>query len=168
MLKFKFNFNYCKSILKFLIYCYGQKILLFNYNIQNNLTTTTIIMIEREAEAETYSRRGLQGEKSETEPAGLGFVYWVGNRWRVLVGCGRRGGGGHVVIVMVQVVMPVGCVITCCGGGCRCHCCYHGAGCCGSSGGCGGCGGCGCQHCDCCCVIVIIVTCGGGDGGGGH
>src|ERR1700685_2283101 len=63
MLKFKFNFNYCKSILKFLIYCYGQKILLFNYNIQNNLTTTTTIMIEREAEAETYSRRAYK-EKS--------------------------------------------------------------------------------------------------------
>ena len=121
MLKFKFNFNYCKSILKFLIYCYGQKILLFNYNIQNNLTTTTIIMIEREAEAETYSRRGLQGEKSETEPAGLGFVYAVGNRWRVLVGCGRRGGGGRgrgrvvvvvVVVVVVRVVVLRSCVVT--------------------------------------------------------
>src|ERR1700691_278875 len=121
MLKFKFNFNYCKSILKFLIYCYGQKILLFNYNIQNNLTTTTIIMIEREAEAETYSRRGLQGEKSETEPAGLGFVYVVGNRWRVLVGCDRRGAGGRgrgrvvvvvVVVVVVRVVVLQLCVVT--------------------------------------------------------
>src|ERR1700683_1481150 len=119
MLKFKFNFNYCKSILKFLIYCYGQKILLFNYNIQNNLTTTTIIMIEREAEAETYSRRGLQGEKSETKPAGLGFVYAVGNRWRVLVGCDRRGGGGRgrgrvvvVVVVVVRVVVLRACVVT--------------------------------------------------------
>src|ERR1700685_1452466 len=72
MLKFKFNFNYCKSILKFLIYCYGQKLLLFNYNIQNNLTTTTI-MIEREAEAETYSRRGLQMETSR-KPSRWGSV----------------------------------------------------------------------------------------------
>src|SRR5882762_7470381 len=34
----KFNFNYCKSIFKFLILCLWIKILLFNYNIQNNLT----------------------------------------------------------------------------------------------------------------------------------
>jgi hypothetical protein len=44
MLKFNFNyFNYFKSILKYLIYCLWIKILLFNYNIQNNLTTTIII-----------------------------------------------------------------------------------------------------------------------------
>src|SRR5712664_4593333 len=34
----KFNFNYCKSIFKFLILCLWIKKLLFNYNIQNNLT----------------------------------------------------------------------------------------------------------------------------------
>src|ERR1700722_17661253 len=123
MLKFKFNFNYCKSILKFLIYCYEQKILLFNYNIQNNLTTTTIIMIEREAEAETYSRRGLQGEKSETGLAGPGLGCLVGNRWGGLGGCGRRGGGGRVclrsgvasvvvVVFVVRVVVLRSCVVT--------------------------------------------------------
>src|SRR5882724_9729590 len=40
----KFNINYCKSIFKFLILCLWIKLLLFNYNIQNNLT---IIIIYR-------------------------------------------------------------------------------------------------------------------------
>ena len=62
------QFNYCKSIFEFLIYCLWIKLLLFNYNIQNNLTIILIIMIERsEGEAETYIEAGEFGEGDISE-----------------------------------------------------------------------------------------------------
>src|SRR5882762_7873742 len=38
----KFNFNYCKSIFYLFILCLWIKLLLFNYNIHNNLTIIII------------------------------------------------------------------------------------------------------------------------------
>jgi hypothetical protein len=56
----KFNFNHCKSIFKFLIFCLWIKILLFNYNIENNLTIILTIISEGSGDSgggSTYCRR---------------------------------------------------------------------------------------------------------------
>src|SRR5258705_177876 len=54
----KFNFNYCKSIFKLFILCLWIKLLLFNYNIQNNLT---IIIIYRKMKWRWKESDGIMG-----------------------------------------------------------------------------------------------------------
>src|SRR5258705_12273745 len=131
----KFNLNYCKSIFKFFILCLRIKILIFNYNIQNNLT---IIIIYRQMKWRwkgTYIEAGEFGGGHEQiiiiNRAG-GTYKWmeVGNRagwaWFVCAMvsgngwwcgwwcCGRRGwcrrcgagvGGGGGAVVVVVVLV---------------------------------------------------------------
>src|SRR5882762_2117297 len=121
----KFNFNYCKSIF---ILCLWIKLLLFNYNIQNNF-----IIIYRQMKWRwkgTYIEAGEFGGGHEQiiiiNRAG-GTYKWmkVGNRagwarfvcavvcapWYRAMGSGAGGGagsgsGGAVVVVVVLVVVP--------------------------------------------------------------
>jgi hypothetical protein len=60
----QFNFNYCKSTFKFLIFCLWKKLLLFNYNIQNNLTIIVTTMSQG-AEAKRHLTLEL-GDLEET------------------------------------------------------------------------------------------------------
>ena len=63
----KFNLIIVSLYLNFLFIVW-IKLLLFNYNIQNNLTIILIIMIERsEEEAETYIEAGEFGEGDISE-----------------------------------------------------------------------------------------------------
>src|SRR5882762_3596594 len=105
----KFNFNYCKSIFYLFILCLWIKLLLFNYNIQNNLT---IIIIYRKMKWRwkgTYIEAGEFGGGHEQiiiiNRAG-GTHKWmkVGNRASLGSVCVRRGIGQWVVVRVVVVV----------------------------------------------------------------
>src|SRR5258705_188320 len=70
----KFNFNYCKSIF---ILCLWIKILLFNYNIQNNLT---IIIINKQMKWRwkvTYIEAGEFGCGTWTVKLSELLDYWI-------------------------------------------------------------------------------------------
>src|SRR5882672_6056357 len=87
----EFNFNYCKSIFKFLILCLWIKILLFNYNIQNNLT----IIIYRKMK---WRWKGTYIETKVANRAGWAwFVCAVVWHW--------QWGGGGAAVVQVAVVV---------------------------------------------------------------
>src|SRR5882724_660836 len=106
----KFNFNYFKSIFKFFILCLWIKLLLFNYNIQNNLT---IIIFYRKMKWRwkgTYIEAGEFGGGYEQitiiNRAG-GTYKWMDESWkpsRLGSVCVRSGIGQWVVVRVVVVV----------------------------------------------------------------
>src|SRR5882724_6009839 len=109
----KFNFNYCKSIFKFFILCLWIKLLLFNYNIQNNLT---IIIFYRKMKWRwkgTYIEAGEFGGGYEQitiiNRAG-GSYKWMDESWkpsRLGSVCVRSGIGQWVVVRVVVVRVAV-------------------------------------------------------------
>src|SRR5712672_4310941 len=105
----KFNFNYCKSIFKFFKFCLWIKLLLFHYNIQNNLTTIIIYRKMKLRWKGTYIEAGEFGGGHEQEiiinRAG-GTYKWKQSRLGLV--CVRHGIGQWVVVrVVVRVVMVV-------------------------------------------------------------
>src|SRR5258705_3363028 len=128
----KFNFNYCKSIFKFLILCLWIKLLLFSYNIQNNLTIIIFYIKMKWRWKGTYIEAGEFGGGYEQitiiNRAG-GTYKWMDESWkpsRLGSVCVRSGIGQWVVVRVVVVVRAAGVVQAAAGagGGLRrwCHC----------------------------------------------